>query len=229
MVSKRLRKSPTRVTLEPTPVRRDRAAQVLARLTKAYPEAGCTLDFGSPYQLLVATILAAQCTDQMVNRVTPALFERFPDAAALAAARLPTLERLIRPTGFFRNKAKSLKNCASALFERHDGRVPATMGELSSLPGVGRKTANVVLGVAFGAPALIVDTHLKRVTSRLALHAEDDPEKIEAELCSFLPEAEWTDFSNAILFHGRRVCASRKPRCPECCAYDLCPWPEKTR
>jgi len=221
-------KSAPRAKLEPADARRDRALEILKRLKKLHPDAGCTLDFKNPFELLVATILAAQCTDEMVNRVTPELFAKYPDPKALAAAKLPAIEKLIKPTGFFRNKAKSITRCAAALVERHGGKVPGSMNELNKLPGVGRKTANVVLGEAFGHPAIIVDTHFRRVTARLALHADTDPDKIEAAICSFFPEKHRTRFSDCILFHGRRVCSSRKPKCFDCRIEDLCPYPEKT-
>jgi endonuclease-3 len=210
------------------PEEKKRAAKILDILTKAYPQAGVHLDFRDAFQLLAATILAAQCTDERVNQVTPALFARFPDAMHLAKAGQAELESLIRSTGFYRNKAKSLLGMARALVERFGGRVPESIEELVTVPGVGRKTANVLLGACFGKPAIIVDTHLKRVTARLGLAGEQDPDRIEAELRTLVPEARQTRFSWVIGEHGRRVCAARKPRCPECPVRTLCPFPDKT-
>jgi endonuclease-3 len=210
------------------PEEKKRAAKILDILTKAYPQAGVHLDFRDAFQLLAATILAAQCTDERVNQVTPALFARFPDAMHLAKASQAELESLIRSTGFYRNKAKSLLGMARALVERFGGRVPESIEELVTVPGVGRKTANVLLGACFGKPAIIVDTHLKRVTARLGLAGEQDPDRIEAELRTLVPEARQTRFSWVIGEHGRRVCAARKPRCPECPVRTLCPFSDKT-
>ena len=197
-----------------------RLADILARL---YPEARVSLDFETPWQLLVATILSAQCTDERVNIVTPALFRRYPDPQATAAADVRDLERLVVTTGFFRQKARSLKAAAQQILERYRGDVPAAMDELVKLPGVGRKTANVVLGHAFGIPGMAVDTHVRRVSYRLGLTRESDPEKIEADLCDLLPSEQWTAFSMRLILHGRRVCAARKPRCAECALLADCP------
>jgi endonuclease-3 len=205
-----------------------RAAEVLTALSCAYPQAGVHLAFRDAFQLLAATILSAQCTDERVNQVTPALFARFPDAARLAEAGQAELEELDRSTGFYRNKARSLQGMARALVERFGVRVPETLEELITIPGVGRKTANVLLGACFGQPAVVVDTHLKRVTARLGLAFEQDPDRIEAELRALVPEAEQTRFSWVVGEHGRRVCAARKPRCPECPVRTLCPFPGKT-
>jgi endonuclease-3 len=205
-----------------------RAAEILAALSRAYPQAGVHLAFRNAFQLLAATILSAQCTDERVNQVTPALFARFPDAARLAEAGQEELEELVRSTGFYRNKARSLLGMARALVERFGARVPETLEELITIPGVGRKTANVLLGACFGQPAIVVDTHLKRVTARLGLAFEQDPDRIEAELRALVPEAEQTRFSWVVGEHGRRVCAARKPRCPECPVRTLCPFPGKT-
>jgi len=205
-----------------------RAAEVLTALSRAYPQAGVHLAFRDAFQLLAATILSAQCTDERVNQVTPALFARFPDAARLAEAGQAELEELVRSTGFYRNKARSLQGMARALVERFGVRVPETLEELITIPGVGRKTANVLLGACFGQPAVVVDTHLKRVTARLGLAFEQDPDRIEAELRALVPEAEQTRFSWVVGEHGRRVCAARKPRCPECPVRTLCPFPGKT-
>lgn len=205
-----------------------RVAEVLTALSCAYPEAGVHLAFRDAFQLLAATILSAQCTDERVNQVTPALFARFPDAARLAEAGQAELEELVRSTGFYRNKARSLQGMARALVERFGVRVPETIEELITIPGVGRKTANVLLGACFGQPAVVVDTHLKRVAGRLGLAFEQDPDRIEAELRALVPEAEQTRFSWVVGEHGRRVCAARKPRCPECPVRTLCPFPGKT-
>ena len=205
-----------------------RAAEVLTALSRAYPQAGVHLAFRDAFQLLAATILSAQCTDDRVNQVTPALFARFPDAARLAEAGQAELEELVRSTGFYRNKARSLQGMARALVERFGVRVPETLEELITIPGVGRKTANVLLGACFGQPAVVVDTHLKRVTARLGLAFDQDPDRIEAELRALVPEAEQTRFSWVVGEHGRRVCAARKPRCPECPMRTQCPFPGKT-
>jgi endonuclease-3 len=205
-----------------------RAAKILDTLSAAYPQAGVHLVFRDAFQLLAATILAAQCTDQRVNQVTPALFARFPDAARLAQAGQAEVEELVRSTGFYRNKAKSLLGMARTLVERFAGKVPETIAELVTIPGVGRKTANVLLGACFGQPAIVVDTHLKRVTARLGLAREQDPDRIEEELRALVPEADQTRFTWVIGEHGRRACAARRPRCPECLVRKLCPYPEKT-
>ena len=190
----------------------------------AHPDAHCELDFKSPFQLLVATILSAQCTDVRVNMVTPALFAAYPDANALAAAEQEDVETLIHSTGFFRSKAKSLIGMATGLVERHGGHVPAEMDALVQLPGVGRKTANVILGNAFGKnEGVVVDTHVQRVTGRLGLSHGSDPVKIERELMEEFPRDEWTMLSHLMIFHGRRVCIARKPRCAECTLNDICP------
>jgi endonuclease-3 len=180
------------------------------------------LDAGSPWELLVATILSAQCTDQRVNQVTPRLFARFRTPAQFASANRTELERLIRPTGFFRAKAKNLVACARGITERFQGEVPRTMEELVTLPGVGRKTANVMLGAAFGQAAVVVDTHVKRVAGRLGLSRSQDPDKIELDLQRLIPEARWTTGSHHLLLHGRYVCVARRPRCEPCALYDLC-------
>ncbi len=181
------------------------------------------LDHGSPFQLLVATILAAQCTDERVNMVTPALFARFPTPAAMASADVAELEDMIRSTGFFHNKAKSIKGASEALATRFAGRFPDAIEELVSLPGVGRKTANVVLGTCFGKPAIIVDTHLRRVSQRLGIATSDDPDEIERGLQAQLPASTWTAASHALTFHGRRCCAARKPAHDRCPVRALCP------
>jgi len=201
-----------------------RAPLIFKRLTGAYPEAHCELDFDSPYQLLVATILSAQCTDKRVNMVTPALFKRYPDAEALAMADPREVEDLIRPTGFFRNKTKSLLGMAGGVVDRFGGSVPNSMAQLITLPGVGRKTANVILGTAFGIPeGVVVDTHVGRVSRRLGLTRLSDPVKVEKVLTKLFPRNNWTLLSHLLIFHGRRVCVARRPRCAECVLNDICP------
>ncbi len=180
------------------------------------------LDHAGPFELLVATILAAQCTDERVNKVTPALFERFPTPQAMAAADVAELETLIRSTGFFHNKARSIKGASEAITSRFRGRFPDSMEDLLTLPGVGRKTANVVLGTCFGAAAIVVDTHFRRVTQRLGLATSDDPDEIEREIAVLLLPREWTGFSHAVTFHGRKCCAARKPDHENCPVASLC-------
>ena len=206
-----------------TPPAPERVAAVLAGLDGLYPAATCALRFTGPYQLLVATILSAQCTDERVNMVTPRLFARYPAAADLAAAQPAELEAIIRPTGFFHNKAKSLLGMARGLVERHGGAVPARMEDLVRLPGVGRKTANVVLGNAFGIPGITVDTHLGRVARRLGLTDQEDPVKVELGLMEIIPQKRWTLFSHQMIWHGRRRCQARKPLCGQCDLLPLCP------
>jgi endonuclease-3 len=207
--------------------RRKRAAEILAVLDREYPEARVHLHFGNAYELLAATILAAQCTDERVNQVTPELFRRYPDPASLAEADPGELEQMVRSTGFYRNKAKSLLGMARSLVERFGGKVPEAIEELITVPGVGRKTANVLAGACFGQPAIIVDTHLKRVTARMGLTAETDPDRIELDLRRIVPENDQTRFSWVIGEHGRRVCAARKPLCERCPVRRLCPFPEQ--
>lgn len=200
-----------------------RARKVLAVLGDTYPDAHCELDFTTPLELLAATVLSAQCTDQRVNQVTPALFRRFPDAAAYAAADLDELERLIAPTGFFRQKARTLKALGQALCERFGGDVPGRLEDLVTLPGVGRKTANVVLGDAFGIPGITVDTHVGRLARRLGWTDQADPEKVEADLMALLPRKDWTIASHRIIWHGRRRCHARRPACGACPIATWCP------
>ena len=198
---------------------------VAARLADEYPGSAtelCALHHDGPFQLLVATILSAQSTDERVNMVTPALFAAFPTAAALAAAPPEAVEELIHSTGFFRAKTRSLLGMAQAVVER-GGQVPSEMEELTQLPGVGRKTANVVRSVAFGLPGLPVDTHVGRIVRRLGLTAQSDPVKVESEICAMLPAEEWGAFSLRLILHGRRVCLARRPRCEECLVADICP------
>lgn len=200
------------------------AATIFDRLLAAHPDATCALEHQDAFQLLCATILSAQCTDARVNMVTPTLFARYPDPRALAAADQPELETIIRSTGFFRNKAKSLIGMARALVQRHRGVVPRTMDELRVLPGVGRKTANVVLGNAFGInEGVTVDTHVTRLSGLLGLTRHDDPVKIEQDLMRLFPSERWALLSHLLIFHGRRVCIARRPRCADCVLNDLCP------
>lgn len=197
---------------------------MLARLERAYPEAHCALDHRSPLELLVATVLSAQCTDVRVNLVTPELFARYPSARDYANARLPELEDSIRSTGFFRNKAKSLQGLGAALVARHGGEVPDRMEALTALPGVGRKTANVVLGNAFGRnDGVVVDTHVGRLSKRLGLTREVDPVKVERDLMLLVPRAKWTLWSHLLIAHGRAICRAPTPRCAECPLAELCP------
>lgn len=201
-----------------------RIARILAGLDELYPEAHCELDFAGPFQLLVATILSAQCTDKRVNMVTPTLFARYPDPAALAVAEQADVEEIIKSTGFFRNKAKNIIGAARVLMEDFDGVVPSEMDALLTLPGVARKTANVVLGSAFGINAgVVVDTHIARLSQRLKLTRETDPVKIEHDLCKKLPQAKWTQVGHQLIWHGRRVCDARKPRCEACALAPDCP------
>ncbi|OGL27639.1 MAG: endonuclease III [Candidatus Rokubacteria bacterium RIFCSPLOWO2_12_FULL_73_47] len=209
--------------------KRARATTLVRTLKNAYPEARIALDFTTPLELLVATILAAQCTDARVNLVTPALFRKYRSARDWAGASLATLEREIHSTGFFRAKARALTGMARALVERHGGQVPRTRAELVRLPGVGLKTASVVLGNAFGEPAIAVDTHVFRVSQRLGLARADDPEAIHDQLAEVLPRRAWTLASHLLTTHGRRACGARKPLCPACPVKALCPWPGKTR
>jgi endonuclease-3 len=200
------------------------AGVLLDRLLARYPDAHCALDFTNAFELLCATILSAQCTDKRVNLVTPSLFARYPDAESLAAAKPEDVEEIVRSTGFFRSKAKSLIGMATALVERHGGEVPARMDALTALPGVGRKTANVILGNAFGRnDGIVVDTHVTRLSNRLALTSESDAVKIEQALLPLFPQERWTMLSHLLIEHGRQVCDARKPRCGECLLSDVCP------
>jgi endonuclease-3 len=214
---------------ETVDAKRKRARKIIAALEKAYPEAKCALNFTTPLELLVATILSAQCTDERVNIVTSSLFKKYRSARDYAGAAPKTFEREIQSTGFFRAKTKSVLGMAKALLERHGGEVPRSREELVALPGVGLKTANVVLGNAFDEPAIAVDTHVFRVTQRLGLARADDPEQIHDELTEVIPKPSWTRFCHLIQAHGRRTCTARKPACPVCPVRALCPWPEKTR
>lgn len=203
---------------------RERVAQLVKALPAVYPDAHCELDFRTPLELLVATILSAQCTDKRVNAVTPALFSKYRSAADYAKAPPATLERLIRSTGFFRSKTKSIRAAAAAIVAEHGGRVPDTMEKLHGLPGVGRKTANVVLGNAFGKDeGIVVDTHVIRLSHRLRLTRQTDPEKIERDLMKLVPRQHWTNWSHWLIWHGRRRCFARKPDCHHCEIFRLCP------
>jgi endonuclease III len=202
----------------------DRAPEIRRRLDKAYPDAHCALNFSNPYELTVATILSAQCTDKRVNMVTPELFSRYPTPAALAAAKPEDVEEIIKSTGFFRAKTKSLIGMATAVDAKHGGVIPAKMDDLVELPGVGRKTANVVLGNAFDTNVgVVVDTHVTRVSQRLALTKQTDPVKIEQDLMKLFPQAGWTMLSHLFIEHGRQICVARKPKCEVCPLSDLCP------
>jgi len=197
--------------------------EVLSRLKRAYPDAHIELRFRNPLQLAVATILSAQCTDKRVNEVTPALFRRYRSARAYAEADPDELKAIIKPTGFFNNKTRSIQAMARALLERHGGRMPRTMEELSALHGIGRKTASVILGNAFGIPGMVVDTHVRRVSLRLGFTRQTDPVKIERDLQKLIPDTEWTLASHLFIFHGRRCCTARKPACERCPVEELCP------
>ena len=199
------------------------AAKILDALQKEYPDARVTLDFKDPLQLLVATILAAQCTDERVNLVTGNLFKKYRKAADYAAADLKTFEEEIRSTGFYHNKAKSIIGCCQMILKNFSGQVPRTLEDLTSLPGVGRKTANIILGNAFGQQAVAVDTHVKRVTHRLGWAKSEDPDKIEFELMGVIPGDRWTLACHQLVFHGRRVCTAKNPQCPTCPVARLCP------
>ncbi len=203
--------------------RKSRAARISKALRKLYPEARISLNFETPWQCLAATIMSAQCTDERVNQVTPALFAKYPDPAAMAAADPREVERMIVTTGFFRQKTKSLIAAAQDIVARFGNKLPDTMEDLVTLRGVGRKTANVVLGHVHGKPGLVVDTHVRRVSYRLGLTRSREPEIIEEDLCAILPEQDWTPFSMRLILHGRQVCDARKPRCPQCTLLSDCP------
>ncbi|MFZ0339031.1 MAG: endonuclease III [Terracidiphilus sp.] len=223
-----------RAPLTKTPARRgalapDRVTAILRGLDEAYPDAECALNHRSPWELLVATILSAQCTDVRVNMVTPELFRRFPTPEAMARASLPELEELIKSTGFFRNKAKSIQGAARKIIADFNGEVPQTLAELITIPGAARKTANVVLGVCFGkAEGVVVDTHVFRIARRLGLAKGDTPEKVEQELMQILPRDRWISFSHQIIHHGRQVCPARNPKCNVCNLEPLCGANDKT-
>ncbi len=198
--------------------------QIISELQKLYPDAECSLDYKDPFQLLIATILSAQCTDARVNMVTPALFKKFPTPEKMSKASLAELEGLIRTTGFYKNKAKSLKGAALVIASEHHGKLPRTMQELLHLPGVGRKTANVVLGNAFGKPdGIVVDTHVTRLSFRLGLTRQKNAEKIEQDLNKIVPRKNWVEFPHWLILHGRQICNARKPNCSQCTLNSLCP------
>jgi endonuclease-3 len=205
--------------------RAKRALRIVRALAQAYPDATCALHFDTPFQLLVATILSAQCTDQKVNEVTKVLFRRYGTAPALADADPAEIEAIVRPTGFYRQKTKSILATAQELVAKHAGAVPKTMEELTALRGVARKTANVVLGTAYGSPGIAVDTHMPRVNQRLRLTESDDPVKIERDLMALVPESEWTQYTHRVIHHGRVCCTARAPRCETCPLRRDCPWP----
>ncbi len=218
------RKKPTK----PKPLRgealKQHAAEIHRRLLALYPDAHCELDYRNPYELAVATILSAQCTDKRVNMVTPELFRRWPDAEALAEAPREEIEQVIQSTGFYRNKAKSLSGFAKQVVEKHGGAVPAEMDALVVLPGIGRKTANVVLGNAYGInDGIVVDTHVQRLSRRFGLTKESDPVKVERALIPLFPRESWTMLSHLMIWHGRRTCDARKPKCGDCALADICP------
>lgn len=205
-------------------VRRKHARKIARALTKAYPDAVCALSHEDPYQLLAATILSAQCTDERVNLVTPVLFRRYPTPESLARSSPTDVEKIIKSTGFFRAKAKNLRGMAAKLVEEFGGQMPRTIEDLTSLPGVGRKTANVVLGTCFGiATGVVVDTHVKRIAHLLGLTKHTNPEKIEQDLMHLLPRSEWVNFAHRLIHHGRRICIARRPKCIECPLLKLCP------
>jgi len=202
---------------------RAKALETLDFLESLYPDAECALNHRNPFELLVATILSAQCTDVRVNQVTPALFQEYPDPASLAAARLTELEELVKSTGFYRNKARNLLACAEMIKTDYEGEVPQVLKQLVSLPGVGRKTANVVLGNAFGVPGMVVDTHVKRIAFRLGWSRQNDPVKVERDLCRLLPEERWNQTSHTLIFHGRALCKAPTPLCSACPLLGDCP------
>jgi endonuclease-3 len=207
---------------------RTRAAKVRKILRSLYPEVKPQLHFRNPFELLIATILSSQCTDKQVNQVTPKLFHQLKSPQDFVRTSLEEIEALIRSTGFYRNKAKNIKTCCRVLLETHGGRVPDRLDELVDLPGVGRKTANVVLAAAFERPGIVVDTHVKRVSWRLGFTGYSDPVKIEFDLMEIVPRKEWSDFSLRLIFFGRETCTARKPKCPVCLLDFLCPYPGKT-
>ena len=212
---------------ESLPKKKARARSIIRILERAHPDAKIALEFGNPLELLVATILAAQCTDERVNQVTRTLFKKYSSAGDLAKADQAALEREVHSTGFYKAKARAVIGMAKELVATHGGQVPTTLEELTALPGVGRKTANVVLGNAYGQPAIAVDTHVFRVSQRLGLAKSDDPEKVHDQLCQVIPRPKWTFWSHLLTTHGRRVCMARTPACPSCPVRAQCPWPGK--
>jgi len=226
--ARRAKRKPVRRRRSPAKPTPELARRILDRLEEAHPDARCALEHRNAFELAVATILSAQCTDERVNMVTPGLFARFPDAAALAAAPPAEVESIIRSTGFFRAKTKSITGFARGLVERHGGLVPRDFAAMVKLPGIGRKTANVVLGHAYGMnEGIAVDTHVLRVTNRLGLATGDDPVKVEAQLMKLVPRERWTRTTDLVIFHGRRVCDARRPACGRCTLFDLCRWQSK--
>ncbi len=213
--------------VKPLPALQRQAEIVIENLSEEYPEAECALDHETPAQLLFATILSAQCTDVMVNKVTKNLFRLWPSPAELAKAKVSEIEKVIKRTGFYKNKAKNLKACAEALMEKHKGEIPHSLEELTNLAGVGRKTANVVRGNAFDIPGMVVDTHVKRITNLVGLTIESDPVKIEYELMKIVPKKDWTIFSHWIIHHGRAICIARRPKCGECVIKEHCDYGKK--
>ena len=208
--------------------KQERALEIVVRLKRMYPKAKCSLDFTNPFELLIATMLSAQSTDARVNIVTKSLFRKYPDAATMAKAAQPEMERDVKQTGFFRNKAKAVIAASKAIVEKHGGEVPDTMDALTALPGVGRKTANVVLSNAFKKPVgIVVDTHVTRLAARLGLTSNIDAVKIEEDLMKLIPQKEWTVFSHRLIAHGRAICVARKPKCAECALNDVCPSAEE--
>ena len=211
-------------SLTPDSPPEERIHEIISRLHDEHPDACCALEHDNPYELLVATILSAQCTDERVNKVTPALFRQYPTPRAMAEANRADIEEAVRSTGFYRNKARHIQESSQLIAFEHDGEVPADMGELTKLPGVARKTANVVLGVSYNiADGIVVDTHVKRLSNRLGLTTNQNPNKIEKDLMALVPHEEWIDISHLLIFHGRRVCSARRPDCTNCTLNDLCP------
>jgi endonuclease-3 len=202
---------------------RTRARRIVRLLAQLYPDARCALHYENPLQLLIATILSAQCTDARVNMVTPGLFARFPSVQDFATANPRELETAIQSTGFFRNKTRNIQECCKQLVSQYNGQLPETLEELTKLPGIGRKTANVILGTAFDVPGITVDTHVRRLSRRMGLTTQMDPEKIERDLMQLIPKKEWTMFSHRMIFHGRQVCHARNPKCAECALAKVCP------
>ena len=208
---------------------KNRADRICRILKERYPEVKTPLQHETPFQLLVATILSAQCTDNQVNKVTRELFQKLKEPADYVRVPIKTIEKYIRSTGFYRNKARNIQNCSKLLLEKYDGQIPQTLEQLIELPGVGRKTANVVLGAVFNTPGIVVDTHVGRISQRLAFTTHADPVKIEFDLMRIIPKADWSDFSLRLVFFGREICSARKPKCPNCPVNKLCPWPDKAR
>jgi len=201
----------------------ERISKIISILKKAYPDARCQLNFKTPFELLIGVILSAQCTDKKVNEITPGLFKKYKNAKGFATARTPELEKDIRPTGFYKNKTKSIQNCCRALVSKHKNKLPQDLDELVELPGVGRKSANAIRVHAFGKPGIVVDTHMLRVSERLGFTKGKNADKVEHQLNELVPKSKWSVFSNVINIHGRRVCSAKKPACPDCPVRSLCP------